>query len=252
MPNLRLKIEYDGTGYCGWQVQGRNNDKKSIQEVLEKSLRKIMQEKVNLCVSGRTDAGVHALAQVVNFHTSRKMPLDRLKMSLNSILPKDIAIISVEEAPPDFHSRFDAKSKIYRYTILNRPYPCVSLRNRAYFYHRPLDIVSMRREAKDLLGRHDFKAFSSSASKAKNTTRTIKNILIRKTPYPDRKNCLITIDIEANGFLYNMARRIAGTLIEVGKGKFLLKSALKILHSQNRKLSPAAYACGLTLIKVKY
>ncbi|MBN1912795.1 MAG: tRNA pseudouridine(38-40) synthase TruA, partial [Candidatus Omnitrophica bacterium] len=255
-----------GTDYCGWQVQNSRRScasiippsaarkpKKSIQEVIEKTLRKILQEDIKLCASGRTDAGVHALGQVANFKTSSKILPDKLKASLNSLLPRDIVVVSIEEVGLSFHSRFDAKSKIYRYTILNRDYPCVSLRNKAYFYPHFLDISLMRREARYFLGRHDFKSFSSSASRAKDTRRTIKNIAIRKSPYPDEKNRIITIEIEANGFLYNMARRIVGTLIEVARGRFHPKISRKILLSAGKEVSgPTAPACGLCLLTVKY
>jgi tRNA pseudouridine38-40 synthase len=264
MRNLKLTVEYDGTDYCGWQIQNRCPlplpDRQagvarcpSIQETIEKILRKILQEKIHLIASGRTDAGVHAQAQVANFKTKSNVSLVKLQRALNGLLPGGISISKIEEAPFDFHSRFAAKSKVYRYSILNRKYPCALLRNRVYFYPYPLDIKLMRQEARCLSGRHDFKAFCASASNTKNTIRTIKKITIRKTNHGLNNGPLIIIDIEADGFLYNMARNIVGTLMEVGRGRFPQGSLKKILNSKDRKLAgPTVPACGLCLLKVEY
>jgi len=260
MRNLKLEIEYDGENYCGWQVQRRNKHKRSIQEVLEKALQKILQEKIRIIASGRTDAGVHAQAQIANFKTNSKIPPKKLQKALNALLPDDIAITRAEEVNSDFHSRFCAKTKAYRYTILNRSYRCALLKDKVYFYPYPLDISLMRREAKYLLGRHDFKSFCASGSDAKDTVRTIKNVTVKKFPYQlsaisyQQTDCpVIVIDIEANGFLYNMVRNIVGTLIEIGRGKFPAGSLKKILLAKNRKLAgPTVPAGGLCLLKVKY
>lgn len=247
MRNLKLEIEYEGTDYCGWQIQSHNKQKKSIQEILEKTLRKILQEKIRLIASGRTDAGVHALAQVANFKTNSPIPLIKLQKALNSLLPDDIVVKGIEEVNPEFHSRFAVKSKVYRYTILNRPYPSVFLRNRAYFYPHPLDINLMHRESRCLLGRHNFRAFQASDKVGRDSIRTIKKLKIAK----DKD--LIYIDIEADGFLYNMTRNIIGTLIEIGRGRFLPGTLKKILFSKNRKLAgPTVPGQGLYLLKVKY
>ena len=246
MPNLKLEIEYEGTNYCGWQVQNRTS-KKSIQETIEKALRKILQEKVKLIASGRTDAGVHALAQVANFKTTSKIPLENLQKALNSNLADDISIHKIENAGANFHSRFDAKSKIYRYTILNRTYPSALSRNTVYFCTYPLNAALMLRESRFLLGKHNFKSFQLTQKKERNPVKTIKKICIRKN------KDLIQIDIEADGFLYNMVRSIVGTLIEIGRGKLVPGSLKKILHAKSRKLAgPTAPARGLVLLKVKY
>jgi len=261
MRNLRLGIEYEGTNYCGWQVQksrqvtlpvrqaGKSprHQSKSIQEVIERTLQKILQEKVKLIASGRTDAGVHAWAQVANFKTNSDIFPGKLQRALNGLLPADITISSVREVPLDFHSRFAAKSKAYRYTILNRSYPSALLKNTVYFYRYPLDIRLMLRESRVLLGRHDFKSFQASGRKERDSVRTIKDLKIIK----DRD--LIHIEIEADGFLYNMVRNIVGTLIEIGRGRFPRGSLKKILASKNRGLAgPTVPAAGLCLIKVKY
>lgn len=235
MRNIKLTIEYDGTNYSGWQAQNSRQPKKTIQETIERALRKIIREKVKLIASGRTDAGVHAVSQIANFKTAKNIPALNLQRALNSSLPRDIVVTKVEEAGRDFHSRFSARSKIYRYTILNHPYPSAFLRDTAYFYPYPLGITLMRKKAKCLLGRQDFSAFCASGSGAKSTIRTIKKISIKKI------NRLIIIDIEADGFLYNMARRIAGGLIEAGRGRV-------------KKLSGSftAPARGLCLLRVNY
>jgi len=251
MRNLRLEIEYAGTNYCGWQVQRRQKAKgkrqKSIQEIIEKTLHRILQEKVRLIASGRTDSGVHAQGQIANFKTTSGIPLEKLQRALNGLLPQDITIKSIKQVPLDFHSRFAAKSKAYRYSILNRLYPSVFLRNRVYFYPYPLDIKIMQTEAKVLLGRHDFKAFKASGSITERTVRTIKRIKISK------EGDLIHVDIEADGFLYNMVRNIVGTLIEIGRARFPKGSLKRILASRNRKLAgPTAPPGGLCLLAVRY
>lgn len=247
MRNLKLEIEYDGTNYCGWQIQNRNKTKSSIQETLEKTLRKILQEKIKLIASGRTDAGVHAQAQVANFKTNSSISLTKLQRALNGLLPDDLVITNIEEAGLGFHSRFDAKSKVYRYTILNRAYPCAHLRNSVYFYPLPLNVKLMQNESKVLLGKHNFRSFRSAGSQERNPVRTIKKLKI------SQDNPFIYIDIEADGFLYNMVRNIVGTLIEVGRGKFKKSKLRAILFSRNRSLAgPTLPARGLCLMKVNY
>lgn len=250
MRNIKLEVEYDGTNYCGWQVQRKSKNAKackSIQEVIEKTLQKILQEKIKLIASGRTDAGVHAKAQIANFKTNSNISCEKLQMALNGLLPKDITIARIEEKSFDFHSRFDAKSKVYRYTILNRSYPSALLRDTVYFYPYPLNIKLMQKASKVFLGLHDFKTFKAMDKEKRDTIRTIKRLLIKKD------KALIYIDIEANGFLHNMARNIVGTLIEVGRGKLTPNILKKILLYRDRRLSgPTAPAKGLCLIKVNY
>ncbi len=249
--NICLTIEYDGTNYCGWQVQnhskGAYTSSPSIQATIESGLREILQEKVKLIASGRTDAGVHALAQVANFHTRSKLPLERIQKALNSLIPRDISITKIELAPDDFHSRFSAKSKLYRYTILARPHHSAFLKNQVYFMPFPIDVLLMQKEARVLLGRHNFKSFQATQKKERNPFKTIKRVKIVKSAD------LLTIDIEADGFLYNMVRNIVGTLVEIGRGRRAPGSLKKILLSKDRKLAgPNAPARGLALLKVKY
>ena len=263
MRNIKLQIEYDGTNYCGWQVQrkapaspaGRQSGKSkaSIQQTLEKALRTILQEKIKLFASGRTDAGVHALAQVANFYTKSAVSLEKLQGGLNGLLPRDIVISDVKEVPPGFNSRFWAKSKVYRYSILNRKFSSALLENKVYFLRYPLDIRLMQQASRCLKGRHDFKALCASASCAKDAIRTIKQISVRRLPDEFGKKSIIAIEVEANGFVYNMVRNIAGTLIEIGRGWLPRGSLKQILASRNRKLAgPTAPAQGLCLMRVKY
>jgi len=246
MRNLKLEIEYNGRNYCGWQVQP-NTKKKSIQEVIEKVLCKILSEKIKLIVSGRTDAGVHALAQIANFYISSKIPLDKLKLGMNGLLPRDIKISGIKEARPDFHSRFSSKAKIYRYTILNRSHSSPLMDGKVFFYPHPLNLRLMREEARALLGRHNFRSFQASLGKERNPVKTIKRLVITKN------KDLIYIDIEADGFLYNMVRNIVGTLIQVGRGKSVKGCLKKILLLKDRRLAGQTLpAQGLCLLKVKY
>jgi len=251
MRNLKLEIEYDGTNYCGWQAQNSCPlsvvRRPSVQETIEKTLRKILQEKIRLIASGRTDAGVHARRQIANFKTASNIALKKLQRALNALLPEDITIARIEEKNLDFNSRFDAQSKIYRYTILNRKYPSALLRNTVYFYPYPLNIKLMQSQAKVLLGCHNFKSFQASDKIVRDAVRTIKRIKITKD------NDLIYIDIEADGFLYNMARNIVGTLLEIGRARFPKGYLKKLLLLKNRKLAgPTVPAKGLCLLEVRY
>ena len=253
MSNFKLEIEYDGTAYHGWQVQNKTKasahyqPKKTIQYVLEQVLKKLLQEDIKLIVAGRTDAGVHALSQVANFKSSSRMSLVRFRWALNCLLPEDIKVTRISKVGSDFNSRFSAKSKVYRYTILNRKYSSPLLVSRVHFFHHPLDDGLMRSEAKVLLGRHNFKSFQAAELRQRNPVCTIKRIKITKDKH------LVHIDIEADRFLYNMVRNICGTLLELGRGRFPKGSMAKILESRNRKLAgPALPAKGLCLVKVKY
>ncbi len=253
MRNIKLTIEYDGKKYAGWQAQNIRKSKaasrkvRTIQETMEKAIQKILHERIRLIVSGRTDAGVHAFGQVANFKTDSGISVKKLSLALNAVLPDDISVIKAEETDADFHSRFSVKSKVYRYVILNRPSRPAVLRDMIYFFSHPLDLNIMRKEAKALLGRHNFKSFQAADKKERNAFRTIKDLNIT------RENGLIYIDIEGDGFLYNMIRNIVGTLIEAGRGKFPRGSMRKILLAKNRKLAgPTVPAKGLCLMRVKY
>lgn len=242
--NILLKIEYDGTNYSGWQTQ---KNAKSIQSTIETAIKRITGKKPDLISCGRTDTGVHALGQIANFKTTSDILLYKLQRGLNSVLPKDIVIKEIREAPLKFHSRFDARSKVYTYTILNGPAPAAISRN--YVHHVPykLNFGLMRREAKCLVGRHDFKSFQAADKIERSSVRTIKRLNIKKAGNS------MKITVEADGFLYNMVRNIVGTLIEMGRGRFKPGSVAKILKAKDRKLAgPTAPAMGLCLMEVKY
>lgn len=251
MRNIKITIEYDGTNYKGWQIQqarpGEIGTEKTIQGVIERVLSGILQDEIRIIGAGRTDAGVHALGQVANFKTKSKMPMAVMQRALNALLPKDIVIVDIEEVHPDFNARYDARSKTYRYQILNRDYSTAF--DRLYQYHFPykLDVRLMAREARILVGRKDFKSFQAADKRERMSVRNIRRISIRKD------GPAINIDIEANGFLYNMVRNIVGTLIEIGRGKFAPGSMKRILRARDRTLAgPTAPAKGLCLVRVRY
>lgn len=244
MRNIKLTIQYDGTRYAGWQTQKNGL---AIQEIIERAIRKITGEKAHLTGSGRTDAGVHAKAQVANFKTRSRIPLKNIRMALNSALPDDIVISKAEEAQPDFNAQRSARSKLYRYTIFNKDFIDPFLRKYAARCFYRIDLGLMRKAAGILAGRHDFTSFRTMDGIKKNALRTIKYIKIEKS------GDLVYIYIEADGFLYNMARSIAGTLIEVGRGKYRVCDVKKILSMKNRRWSgPTMPAKGLCLMKVRY
>lgn len=249
MPNIRLQIEYEGTNYAGWQAQNRRPSD-TIQETIEKVLAKVLQEKVKVIGSGRTDAGVHALGQTANFKTNSRLTPAKIQKALNGLLPDDIRIKKANYADNDFHACYSARAKTYRYIILNSKVSSVFLKRSSWHIPYKLDIPLMRKEAKSLIGRRDFSSFCASGSSAKTRVRTIKKISVKKS-FNDFN--LITIDIEADGFLYNMARNIAGTLVEIGRGRFSAGSMRKILTAKDRRAAgPTAQARGLFLVKVKY
>lgn len=246
MRNIKLTIEYDGTNYQGWQVQG---DAPTIQKTLEEAITNVVQHPVTVVGSGRTDAGVHALGQVAGFSTSSEIPAQNLAYAINSHLPPDVAVPAAEDAPPEFHARYSAKQKTYRYTILNRDVRSPLLRNRAYRLRAGLDLGEMKRAASHLIGEHDFQAFQSKSLEAegKSSVRTITRLSI------ERSGDLIELYVTANGFLYNMVRAIVGTLIEAGIGKIDADEVKRILDSKDRSIAgPTAPARGLCLMEVVY
>lgn len=244
MRNVKIVIRYDGTNYAGWQSQANAT---AIQEVIESALTKITGRKVKLTGAGRTDSGVHALRQVANFKTNSGLSLNKIKAALNSALPKDILVTSVAQAHLKFDSQRSARKKHYRYTVTTSRFVDPFIRHYVARFSYPLSIGAMRRAAKELTGRHDFKAFRASGSDEKNTVRTIEKIVIEK------RGELVYIDVWADGFLYNMVRTIAGTLLEIGRGKIPIDRIKEILRKKDRTLAgPTAPAKGLCLIKVEY
>ena len=259
MRNIKLIIAYEGTAYAGWQIQNSpqsavySPQKKTIQEIIEKTLQKILQEKVKVIGSGRTDAGVHALSQVANFKTHSGLSLKVIQKALNSLLPRDISIKSLSLVDGNFNSCSLAQSKVYRYSIFNSPFSSVFLDRYAWHIPYTLNVRLMQKEAKVLAGSHDFKSFCASGSSAKTTRRTMYKISLKGITNSPQRTRHIVIEIEADGFLYNMARTIVGTLVEIGRGRFVKGSLKKILQAKDRRQAgPTAPAKGLFLAKVRY
>lgn len=258
MRNIKLTVEYDGSKYCGWQRQdikinlsSQRKQKLSIQEAIEDCLKKILRHKVKLIASGRTDSGVHALGQVSNFKTTSNMPLQKIRAALNANLPRSIRIIQAQDVALGFHARYWAKAKTYRYLILNQDYKSPFLKDYSYWYKIPLDIRLMKKGSGILLGRHDFKGFCASGSSIEDTKRKIRQLSINSSSLFSSN--IISIEIEADGFLYNMVRNIVGTLIEVGRGRFKPSRIKDIIQSKDRSLAgPCVPAKGLYLVKVVY
>ena len=243
MNNIKLVIEYDGTNYAGWQQQKKE---KTVQETLKIAIEKVVNEKITLRGAGRTDAGVHALGQVANFKTKSTIPTRKLVQAINFYLPKDIVVKSIKKVSEKFHSQYSAKSKIYRYTILNNNIGSAINRNSCYHYNGDLNIEKMQKASKTLIGRHDFSVFKSKSDN-KNNIRTIKRLEIKK------KGKYLLFTIEADGFLYKMVRSIVGTLLGVGREKMTIKEFKRVLKSRSRPLAGATVpARGLCLLRVKY
>lgn len=251
--NLRFTISYDGTSYSGFQIQPRSD---TVQYRLEQAVFLLTGETVKVISSGRTDAGVHAKAQVINFITSSKIPVERWCLALNARLPRDIVAHTAEEVLPTFHSRKAAKRKTYCYTIRSARFPDVFHRNFEYHHPTHLNVEAMREALPCLLGEHDFTSFC--------TVRTDKEIKVR-TLYEVRMETesddvlatgkveRIRLIITGNGFLYNMVRIIVGTLIQIGEGKRPSSDMQRVLEARDRsQAGPTAEAMGLTLWKVDY
>ncbi len=248
MRNIKLIIEYDGTGFNGWQTQRLKGKRlKTVQGEIENAAKKLFGKKVSIVGAGRTDTGVHAKAQAANFRIDSKLPLNNIKNGLNSFLPHQISIISSEETALKFHSRIDSTGKLYKYTIVNRQSRSPLLARYSAFVPYELDISKMRKAARYLIGKKDFKSFQASDKIEKGSVRAIETIeIVSKPP-------VIKIYIKADGFLYNMARNIAGTLIEVGRDRFKPEKVKEILAKQHRpSAGQTAPAKGLCLEKVFY
>jgi len=244
MKNIKLTIAYDGTNYSGWQ---RQNNARTVQGEIEKALKTIMKKEITIHGSGRTDAGVHALEQIASFKADFTMPVNRIPIALNTLMPLDIAIKKAEEVDMSFHARYSAKGKKYIYRIFNDKIRNPIHRNHSYFVDRDIDLDKLIEASKYLVGEHDFKAFMTSGSCVKDTVRTIYNIDVYK------KDNFIILEYKGNGFLYNMVRIITGTLLEVSFNKIRIQDMEKIIKSKSRnKAGHTAPAQGLYLAKVYY
>jgi len=243
--NFRLIVEYDGTGYCGWQ---RQPDRPSVQGTIEEVLQRMTQTPVTLHGSGRTDAGVHALGQTAHFRSRTRLTPEALQKGLNRLLPEDIAVRACQRVPLAFHARFDCRWKHYRYRIANLPVrPAVGHRY-VWHIHRPLDLAAMTAATRYLVGRHDFKSFESSGSPRAHTVREIL-----EAAWQEADDGRLAFDVRANGFLRGMVRNIVGTLVEVGMGRRQPESLEELLEAADRRLAPAAAPPqGLFLVHVQY
>lgn len=242
--NYKMMIMYDGGRYEGFQ---RQKGRLTIQETLESCIQKIGKEEVKIIASGRTDAGVHAKGQTVNFHIKKKLEEAEFKQQLNEELPEDIKVIKIEQAASGFHSRFDAIAKTYCYTIDLRNRPCVFTRRYAYSITEELDVDKMKEAAGMLTGVHDFRSFSSEKRKEKDTVRNLQNIeIVSEDKY-------LKLYFTGEGFLYHMVRILTGTLIEIGLGKISMQEIPEIFQAKSRyRAGFMAPAHGLTLMEVKY
>lgn len=251
MRNIKLILEYDGSAFFGFQKQP---GKPTVQEALEKALSAFFDKKMKIsAASGRTDTGVHAEGQVVNFKTESDRDLKRIQKGLNAHLSPPVVVKSVEGVPADFHARYSARSKVYEYRIWNHPFRSPLLAARTCHVPYRLDLAAMRKAAKHFIGRHDFRSFTSEAMVRKGRAnvsfvRTIQKLLIKK------ESSLIRIRVEADGFLYHMVRNLVGTLLEVGKGKLTPEAVPGLLRSRDRRaaLGATVSPVGLTLLHVHY
>ncbi len=245
MRNLKMFLEYDGTAYCGWQRQ-RNGI--SIQQILEESVCRIIHEKVSIIASGRTDAGVHAVNQVASLKVESLLPIGKIFLGVNSVLPADIVLTDLQEAPADFNALKDAKGKVYVYRIKNQRLRPVLGRQYYWFIRSVLDIERMRKAASYLTGRHDFSCFCATGCDIKDRVRTLGDITI-----DERDHGMLEITVESSGFLRHMVRNIVGTLVDAGRGRLNPDDIPEIIASRDRKKAgTAAPACGLFLKEVKY
>ena len=252
MHGIKLTLAYDGTAYAGWQVQP---DRTTVQGVLEAAIERITGEAVRTLASGRTDAGVHALGQVVGFRTETKLLPEILVRALNAELPFDVAVLDAQQVADDFHPIRDAIRKRYRYVIHDGPVRDVFSRYYAWQVKQPLDAEAMRRAAAGLLGSHDFSSFESAGAPRQDSIRTITDIQVSRNGAGQggAENHIITVEVEADGFLYNMVRAIVGTLVEVGRGAQSESWPAEAMLAKDRsKAGPTVPPQGLFLVRVDY
>jgi tRNA pseudouridine38-40 synthase len=247
MQSLKLTIAYDGTDFCGWQVQPKS---RTVQGVLQDTLNKITGEEVRAIGSGRTDSGVHALGQVVSLSIASELSPKVLKRALNAELPEDISVLEVESAAEGFHAIRDSQRKRYRYAIHDGRVPEVFERRYLWQVFQPLDVSAMQRAASPLVGTHDYSSFESKGAEREDSIRTIYKLKVRRDETDEHR---ITIDVEGNGFLYNMVRAIVGTLVEVGRNVKPETWPGEVLAQRRRDIAGmTAPAQGLFLVRVDY
>ena len=261
MPTFKITLAYDGTNYVGWQRQASGT---SVQGLIEDALRELDGREVVLHGAGRTDAGVHALGQVASCTLDRAIDSGVLTRALNARLPPDIRAVSAEEVAPDFHARFRATAKTYRYRIYNADVITPFERHYAWHVFGPLDVEAMDTAARLLEGRHDFAAFQTSSGTTRTTERLVTRSRVTRTnlehtgvtvsvPRVLRDGGLIVYEVTGDGFLRHMVRAMAGTLVEIGRGRWPIEQMREVLDSRDRgRAGPTAPACGLFLVGVEY
>jgi len=244
--NIKLLIEYEGTNYAGWQIQP---DLPTIQGIIQDRLKTVLREGVKLTAASRTDAGVHALGQVANFKTTSTIPPHSIHMGLNALLPPDIVIKGVEEVAPGFNARMDARHKVYQYLILNRSYPSVFYRNRAWFIPYPLNTEVMKEGATYLLGKRDFSSFMAAGSNAPHPVREILSFSVE----PKEEGGFIEMEVKGTAFLMHMVRVMVGTLVDLGRGRITMDGFQAIIEAKDRtRAGMTAPPQGLFLKEVGY
>jgi tRNA pseudouridine38-40 synthase len=244
MRNIKLTIAYDGTHFHGFQVQPKL---RTVQGVLQETAEQVVGHPVSIIGSGRTDAGVHAQGQVVNFHTTSRIPLEKWPIVLNTRLPNDLVVREAEEVPEDWHARFNATGKVYKYRIDRGAYPDVFLRHYCYHYPYPLRVEPMVEAASHLVGRHDFTSFCAANTPIEDKVRLLQAVELEES------GSLLTVTCRGEGFLYNMVRIIVGTLLDVGRGKLSAADIPAILEARDRtRAGLTAPAHGLTMWQVLY
>lgn len=246
MPTFRLVLEYDGTDFEGWQRQDPAH--RSVQGEVEKALARVTGERVGVVGAGRTDAGVHAEGQVASVRVDTELDAERLARALNAVLPADVAVVSARPEADTFHARRDARSKLYRYQIWNGAHRSPLRERRWAWVRAPLDVEAMRRAAAHLAGRHDFASFQSRGSSPRTTERTLFAVDLGGEAGGE-----LWLRVEGDGFLRHMVRNLAGTLIEVGRGRRPPEAMPAVLAARDRRAAgPRAAAAGLTLVRVRY
>ena len=239
-----LRIAYDGTNYHGWQIQDNGI---TVEEIINRKLTELLGEKIAVIGASRTDSGVHALGNVAVFDTDTRIPADKISFALNQRLPEDIRIQESKEVAGDFHPRFCNSRKTYEYKILNRRFAMPTERLYSHFVYMPLDFEKMKEAAAFIVGEHDFKSFCSTRTQVENTVRTVYSLEL------DKKGDMIYIRICGNGFLYNMVRILAGTLIGVGRGAIAPEQIPAILEAKDRQAAGMTVPPqGLRLVKIDY
>lgn len=240
-----MTVEYDGTEFHGFQEQ--RAEVRTVQGTLQVAIGQLTGERAVVAGAGRTDAGVHALGQVIHFDTASAIPVERWPHALNSALPPDVAVVAASLAPPGFHARYSAVRKVYRYTIVDRPQRSPLWRRQAHWIGASLDAAAMAEAAAYLLGRRDFTAFAGAGRPVRSAVRTLYELTVR------RARERIDVTAAADGFLYRMARSIVGCLIEVGLGRWEPDRVARVLESRQRAaVATTAPACGLCLVRVEY